>query len=157
MDKSNPESNFVPESQTKSDFPDRFKSKFQIGETGISQDYFNHMMVMDLDVLLQPNRYGMDVDKLKSKLVEKLDELKTYTEYTVEEATRYSIRPEDFINQNNNDGIKKLDQIVADMKNLGNSPEKLDVQEMLNLIYQGALIIYGNKSEAVLKKRFGIK
>ena len=155
---------------------DRFRSRFQIGkDTGISHDFFNIIVVLDTDVILNPiyqKRSFKSESEMKEYLLPRLRKLKTYSEYTKEVVERHNaphkdgsgnislpndpVAFEDFIGDGNIDTIRKLDEIVSAMKELGTSLEKLDIRALIDFMYRASLLIYGIKEEDKLKKRFCI-
>ncbi len=44
--------------------------------------------------------------------------------------------------------------IGLQIKQLGSSPETINIQTLLHLMYEAALLVYGLDKEDVLKKRF---
>ena len=148
-----------------------FRSRMQMGETGLSQDYFNCILVIDPDIIHNPRRYYAGGEAhLRSHLVSKLNELKTYSEYIKEVVARKN-RPsrdcdgnlnypenllclEDFVGDENREQVKKLDDIVISMKKFGVSEDKINFQELLDLMKKGILLIYGLKYAEAIDKRF---
>ncbi len=153
---------------------DRFRSRFQINsDTGISADYFNNILVRDSDVILNPDRYyERGEHQLRETLIGDLRKLRTYSEYTGDVVVSYNaperdvygnlhqtqepVSLDDFIGDENIDRVRELDKIVASMKELGTSAEKLDLHLLIGLMYRASLLIYGAGSEEKLKRRFGI-
>lgn len=154
-----------------------FRSRFQISaETGISQDYFNDILIRDPDVILNPERYykrSGGEPQLRRELIDQLRELKTYTQYIEGVVERHNspkkdsdgnlhqsqeqLCLDDLISNENIEIVRELDGIVTSMKELGVSPEKLDLRLLMDLMYRGTLLIYGGSYEERLKIRFGVK
>ncbi len=154
-----------------------FERDFQIGNTGISQNYFNTILgISDPEVIRDPNRFGYGDRKpaLREFLVYKLTKDNTFVTYTdyikavVENrnspmrgydgelyAASNPVSIDDFIDDSNKDTVRELDGIVMDLKKLGeNPPEEIDLEHLLDLMYKASLLIYGPKFEERLKKRF---
>ena len=132
------------------------------------QDYFNNILISDPDCIRDPSKYGRSELQLRAVLVGELEGLESYSEYVAGVVTRYNsphrdyegnlhstqdpVSLDDFIGDENIEAVRELDRIIVSMKELGNSPEKLDSQHLLNLMYQASLFIYGKSSEEKLRK-----
>ena len=150
---------------------EQFIAKFSLGDTGIAQDYFNHTLVTNPEVIFEPKRYGGE-DKVRAIIIEGLKNLKTYNEYIRDFVANHNspmkdcdgniienqrpIKQEDFFTEENADKIKQLEQIITEMKKMKATPENLNLRTLLDPMYQAALLIYGVKYEEKLKKRFKI-
>ena len=138
---------------------ERFKSRFQIiSDTGISGDYFNNILLVGPEVILNPNRYyERGEQELREILVDMLKELTTYSEYSRHVVARHNaptrdfdgklhqtrelVSLDDFIGAENIDRVKELDRTVTAMKSLGITTANIDLTVLIDSMYKASLLI----------------
>lgn len=156
-----------------SNVPDKLRSKFQISvETGISQNYFNKLLNLlpgDVDGAEKPNEYFLGGEKeMREKLQTELQkyisysedvdwEVKNFNEFEQKHGSDKRITRDDFINSQNQETIRRLDEMAATIKTMRDlSPDQIDIPRLKQIIYEMSVLIYGESKRETLKQRFKI-
>ena len=149
---------------------EQFRSRHQIGlETDMSHNYFNEILGLfcgDPIFLEKMNNYfhkednllnGASQEEIKSRALKAIREMPQYLDAVTRNDS--DLTGLDFVTEKNKPLIKRLDEIVEEVRKLGavSSFEGLNLLKLKQLAYESTVLIYGESKRETAKRRFHIE
>ena len=148
---------------------ENLRRRLQIGENGISQDYFNRIFAIHLSsLILRKNGESYDKReerKSRERVIRCIKKgFKLYTEYFQEQFMQEKARSngdlagltiEDFLGNGNGHTVRRLDELAGQIKDLGKlSANEIDMEKLRELMYEISFLIYGESEIERLRDFF---